>query len=170
MTQCMWATYQCSRVTCWWRRRFHGPLSPSLARSGQMRPADPTGGFMKRYLHILELLAKLLWNLLGRRKKYRTMLIPRPDRIWWCTRNISAGGDALNRTAMKALKLLIIHVVSILFLFLFLVSSLVFLFLFLFLAFACRTAMKALKMSIIHVVAFVISWTPYAIMGTWSVS
>merc|ERR1712107_233977 len=27
--------------------------------------------------------------------------------------------------------------------------------------------MKALKMSIIHVVAFVISWTPYAIMGTW---
>ena len=72
----------------------------------------------------------------------------------------------MNRTAMKALKLLIIHVVSILFLFLFLVSSLVFLFL----AFACRTAMKALKMSIIHVVAFVISWTPYAIMGTWSVS
>ena len=70
----------------------------------------------------------------------------------------------MNRTAMKALKLLIIHVVSILFLFL--VSSLVFLFL----AFACRTAMKALKMSIIHVVAFVISWTPYAIMGTWSVS
>ena len=125
----MWATNQCSRATCWWRRRFHGPLSPSLARFGQMRPADPTGGFMKRYLHILKLLAKLLWNLLGRRKKYRTMLMPRPDRIWWCTRNISAGGDALNRTAMKAL-----------------------------------------KMSIIHVVAFVISWTPYAIMGTWSVS
>ena len=125
----MWATNQCSRVTCWWQRRFHGPLSPSLARFGQMRPADPTGGFMKRYLHILKLLAKLLWNLLGRRKKYRTMLMPRPDRIWWCTRNISAGGDALNRTAMKAL-----------------------------------------KMSIIHVVAFVISWTPYAIMGTWSVS
>ena len=126
---CMWATNQCSRATCWWRRRFHGQLSPSLFRCGQMRPADPTGGLMKRHLHILKPLAKLLRNLLGRRKKYRTMLIPRPDRIWWCTRNISAGGDALNRTAMKAL-----------------------------------------KMSIIHVVAFVISWTPYAIMGTWSVS
>ena len=31
-----------------------------------------------------------------------------------------------------------------------------------------RTAMKALKMSIIHVVAFVISWTPCIVMGTWS--
>ena len=27
--------------------------------------------------------------------------------------------------------------------------------------------MKALKMSVIHVVAFIVSWTPYTIMGTW---
>ena len=29
--------------------------------------------------------------------------------------------------------------------------------------------MKALKMSVIHVVAFIVSWTPYTIMGTWCV-
>ena len=33
-----------------------------------------------------------------------------------------------------------------------------------------RTVMKALKMSVIHVLAFIISWTPYTIMGTWSAS
>ena len=33
-----------------------------------------------------------------------------------------------------------------------------------------KTAMKALKMSIIHVVAFIVSWTPYTVMGTWSVT
>ena len=27
--------------------------------------------------------------------------------------------------------------------------------------------MKALKMSIIHVLAFIVSWTPYTVMGTW---
>ena len=27
--------------------------------------------------------------------------------------------------------------------------------------------MKALKMSVIHVVAFIVSWTPYTVMGTW---
>ena len=30
-----------------------------------------------------------------------------------------------------------------------------------------RTVMKALKMSVIHVVAFIVSWTPYTVMGTW---
>ena len=29
---------------------------------------------------------------------------------------------------------------------------------------------KALKMSIIHMLAFVLSWTPYTFMGTWSVT
>ena len=29
--------------------------------------------------------------------------------------------------------------------------------------------MKALKMSIIHVLAFIVSWTPYTVMGTWLV-
>ena len=29
--------------------------------------------------------------------------------------------------------------------------------------------MKALKMSVIHVVAFIVSWTPYTVMGTWLV-
>ena len=31
-----------------------------------------------------------------------------------------------------------------------------------------KTVMKALKMSMIHVVAFIISWTPYTIMGIWT--
>merc|ERR1712037_685825 len=30
-----------------------------------------------------------------------------------------------------------------------------------------KTVMKALKMSIIHVLAFIVSWTPYTVMGTW---
>ena len=64
---CMRATNQCSRVTCWWRRQFHGPLSPSLFRFGQMRPADPTGGFMKSFLRNF---------LLGRRKNMAQRHIP----------------------------------------------------------------------------------------------
>ena len=30
-----------------------------------------------------------------------------------------------------------------------------------------KKVMKALKMSIIHVLAFIVSWTPYTVMGTW---
>ena len=30
-----------------------------------------------------------------------------------------------------------------------------------------RAVLKALKMSVIHVAFFIISWTPYTIIGTW---
>ena len=103
----------------------HRPL-PDSVKCAQQTPQVGSWRGTCIFWNLLRNCCEIFW---GGGKKYRTMLIPRPDRIWWCTRNISAGGDALNRTAMKAL-----------------------------------------KMSIIHVVAFVISWTPYAIMGTWSVS
>ena len=35
---------------------------------------------------------------------------------------------------------------------------------------ANKSMMKALRMSLIHVLAFVVSWTPYTTMATWSVS